>query len=151
MAFCKISLERTFNNLACALQCYFAYFVHVLRCSKQVIQTETKPKKVLKLSHFCKKRKSFFPFFFRNPRPKSQILTSHPCPPPFWKFYIRYIEQWTKPSVNKPADRAGQKPVDRAGQKPVNRRWFWNLPVGLGRENPDRFHFCSRPVYNSEL
>ena len=41
------------------------------------------------------------------------------------------IEQWKKPAV--------KKPVDRAGQKPVNRRWFWNLPVGSGRENPDRF------------
>ena len=24
--------------------------------------------------------------------------------------------------------------------RPVNRRRFWNLPVGSGRENPDRFH-----------
>ena len=43
--------------------------------------------------------------------------------------------------MKKPVDRASQKPVDR----PVNRRWFWNLPVGSGRENPDRFHLWFEP------
>ena len=56
--------------------------------------------------------------------------------PPFWKFFIKYIEQWTKTLCKKTGWPSGQKPVDR----PVNRRWFWNLPVGSGRENPDRFH-----------
>ena len=35
-----ISIERTPNNLAFALQFFCAYFVHVLRCSKQVFRTE---------------------------------------------------------------------------------------------------------------
>ena len=38
---CIISLEGAPNNLACALQFFYAYFVHVLRCSKQVFQIET--------------------------------------------------------------------------------------------------------------
>ena len=34
------SSERMSNNLGCALQFFYAYFAHVLRCSKQVFQTE---------------------------------------------------------------------------------------------------------------
>ena len=41
------------------------------------------------------KTQQFFFLFFWDPRPKSQILTPQPCPP-FRKFFIRYIEQWTK-------------------------------------------------------
>ena len=119
---------------------FYAYFVHILRCSKQVFQTKIYPKKVSKLSCLCKKRKNCFAFLFWDLRPKSQDFTPHPCPPPFWKFFIKYIEQWTKTLCKKPVDRAGPKPVDR----PVNRRWFWNLPVGSCRENPDRFHLWSR-------
>ena len=56
--------------------------------------------------------------------------------PPFENFLLDDLNNEQKPSVKKPVDRAGQKPVDR----PVNWRRFWNLPVGSGRENPDRFH-----------
>ena len=38
LALSRISLERTFNNLACALPFFYANFVHVLRCSKQIFQ-----------------------------------------------------------------------------------------------------------------
>ena len=34
------SLEQTSNNLACVPSSFDAYFVHVLRCSKQIFQTE---------------------------------------------------------------------------------------------------------------
>ena len=57
-------------------------------------------------------------------------------PLPFENFSLNILNSEQKPSVKKPVDRAGQKQVDR----PVNRRRFWNLQVGSGRENPDRFH-----------
>ena len=46
------SLERMSNTLACATQFFYAYFVHVLRCSKQVFHAKIYPEKVLKLSYF---------------------------------------------------------------------------------------------------
>ena len=98
---------------------FYAYFVHVLRCSKEIFQTEIKPNKVFKLRYFSKNCKNFFAFFFWDPRPKSQILTPHPFP--FWKFLITCIEQWTKNFCKKPVDRAGQKPVNRPVERPVNR------------------------------
>ena len=42
---------------------FYAYFEHVLRCSKQVIQTETLPKKGLKIESFLQKMQVFFAFF----------------------------------------------------------------------------------------
>ena len=62
--------------------------------------------------------------------------------PPFENFLLDTLNSEQKFSVEKPVDRAGQKPVDL----PVNRRWFWNLPVGSGRENPDRFHLWANVV-----
>ena len=79
-------------------------------------------------------------------RPPSKVTNFYTSPmPPFWKFFIKYIEQWTKTFSKKPVDWAGQKPVDRSVDRPINWRWFWNLPVGSGRENPDRFHLWFRP------
>ena len=69
-----------------------------LGCSKQVIQTKIYPKKVSKLSYFCKKRKNWFAFLFWDLCPKSQIFTPD-LNPPFWKFFIKYIEQGTNPSA----------------------------------------------------
>ena len=42
-----------------------------------------------------------------------RVSIPNPGPTPLWKFFIRYIEQWTKTFCKKPVDRAGQKPVDR--------------------------------------
>ena len=47
-------------------------------------------KKGLKIESFLKK-KILICFFFLDPRPKSQILTPHPCPPRFeQKFSIDF-------------------------------------------------------------
>ena len=60
--------------------------------------------------------------------------------PPFENFSLDTLNNEQKPSVKKPVNRADQKPVNWS----VNRRWFWNLPVWSGRENPDRFHLWVR-------
>ena len=132
MAFCKISLERTSNNLVCALQFFLCLF-----CARCVL---------LKTGHsnrnLTKKGLKIESFFFL--RPPSKVTNFYTTPvPPFWKFFIRYIEQWTKTFC--------KKTVDRAGHKPVDRRWFWNLPVGSGRENPDRFHLCCRHIFQANI
>ena len=53
---------------------------------------------------FAKKQK-FFPFFFWDSRPKSQILTPHPRPPPFENFSLDALKSELKPSVKKLVDR----------------------------------------------
>ena len=123
MAFRKISLKRTSNNLACALQCFSCLFLCTFCAAKnRSFKPKLNQKKVLKLSHFCKKRKNFFAFFFWDPRLKSQILAPYPSPP-FENFSLNILNSEEKPSVKKSVDRAGQKPVDQ----PVNRQWFWNF------------------------
>ena len=97
LALCIISLERTSNNLACALQFFLCFFLLVLLCSKQAFQTKVWPKKVLKLSYFWKKRKNVFAFCC-DPRPKSEILTPHPCPP-FENCSLDALISEQKPSV----------------------------------------------------
>ena len=79
---------------------FYAYFVHVLRSSKQVIQTKIYSKKVSKLSYFCKKRKNCFAFLFWDLRPKSQIFTPHPCPH-FENFSLNTLNNEQKPSAKK--------------------------------------------------
>ena len=77
-----LSLERTSNNLACALQFFLCLFWCIF-CGAQ--NRSFKPKFDLKRLYswviFAKKRKNFFCVFFWDPRPESQILTPHPCPP----------------------------------------------------------------------
>ena len=124
MAFCKILFEKTPNNLACALQCFLRLFCARFALLKTGHSNRNLNKKGLRIDLFLQ-------FFLRPPSIVSNFNTS-PMPPPFWKFFIRYIEQWTKTFCKKPVDRAGQKPVDR----PVNRRWFWNLPVGSRKSWP---------------
>ena len=75
---------------------FYTYFVHVLRCSKQGIQTETKPKKVLKLSYFCKKRKSVF---FSETPVRSQKFSHLTHAPPFENFSLDTFNSEQKPSV----------------------------------------------------
>ena len=68
---------------------FYEYFVHVLRYSKQVFQTEIKPKKVLKLRHFFS-------------RPSSKVTnfnTSPMLPHPFEKFLLDTLNSEQKPSV----------------------------------------------------
>ena len=129
MAFCKISLERTSNNLACALQCFFCLFCACFVLLKTGHSNRNLTKKGLKIESFLQKTKKFFAFFFWDPRPKSQTLTTRPCPPPFWKFFIRYIEQWTKTFCKK---------TGRPGRSSGNDFKIYRS----GWKNPNRFHLC---------
>ena len=78
---------------------FYAYFGHVLRCSKQVIQTKIYSKNVSKLSYFCKKPKNCFAFLFWDLHPKSQIFTPHPCPPHFENFSLNALNSEQKHSA----------------------------------------------------
>ena len=150
MAFRKIPLERTSNNLACALQCFLCLFCARFALLKTGLSNRNLTKIGLKIESFSQKQQKFFCIFFLRPPSKvtnfntsPQILTPHltslrKFSPPFWKFFVYTLNSEQKLSVKKTVDWAGQKPVDR----PINRRWFWNLPVWSGRENLDRFHLC---------
>ena len=141
LAFCKISLERTSNNLVCALQCFLCLFWAHFALLKTVLSNRNLTKKGLKIESFLQKTQTFFCVFFLRPSSKVTNFNTPPMPlPPFENFSLNTLNSEEKSSVKKPVDRAGQKPVNRPVDRPVNRRWFWNLPVGLGRENPDRFH-----------
>ena len=98
LAFRKISLERTSNNLAWALQCFLLLFCARFALLKTGFSNRNLTKKLLKLSHFCKKRKNFL-------RLKSQILTPHPCPPAFENFSLNTLNSEEKPSVKKTVNR----------------------------------------------
>ena len=116
---------------------FYAYFVHVLRCSKQVIQTKVYPKKVSKLSYFCKKCKNCFAFLFWDLRPKSQIFTPHPCPLYFENFLLNTLNSEQKPSAKNRL--TGPVKNRSTGQSTGDDFEIYRS----GRENPDRFHFWS--------
>ena len=113
---------------------FYAYFVHVLRSSKQVIQTKIYPNKVLKLSYFCK---FLFAISFLRPLSKVTNFNTSPMPPHFENFSLDTLKSEQKPSVKKPVDR------------PVNRRWFWNLPVGSRKSwpVPSLHQYCDVLLY----
>ena len=71
-------------------------------------------KKGLKIESFLQKKQKLLCVFFLRPRPKSQILTLHPCPPPtFENFSLNIVNSEENFSVKKPVDRAGRKPINR--------------------------------------
>ena len=99
MAFRIISLQRTSNSLACALQCFLCLFCVRFALLKTRLSNRNLTKKGLKIESFLQKTpKFFFPFFFRDPRPKSPILTPQPCSP-FENFSLDPLNSEQKPSV----------------------------------------------------
>ena len=65
LAFYKISLERTSNNLACALQCFLCLFCARFALLKIGHSNRNLTKKGLKIESFLKKKtQRFFAFFF---------------------------------------------------------------------------------------
>ena len=116
MAFRKISLERTFNNLVCAFQCFICLFCPRFALLKTGVSNRNLTKKGLTIESFLQKAQKFFEFFFRDPRLKSQILTPHPCPTPFENFSLNTLNSEEKPSVKKPVDRTGRPTGRPAGQ-----------------------------------
>ena len=130
MAFRKISLERMSNNLACALQLFLCLFCARFALLKTGL---SKRKKILKWSHFCKKRKIFCVFFFETPSKVTNFNTSPtppPPPPPFENFSLDTLNSEEKPSVkNRSTCRSTGDDFE------IYRS---------GRKNPDRFHLWSR-------
>ena len=98
---------------------FYAYCVHVFALLKTGLSNRNLNKKGLKIESFLQKKTKtiFFCFFFWYLRPKSQILTPHPCPP-FWKFFIRYIEQCTK-TFCKNTGRPGRLETSRLAGQPA--------------------------------
>ena len=80
---------------------FCTYFVHVLRCSKRVFQTEILPKKVLKFSYFYKKTPKFLnaKIFLGPPSGVTNFNTS-PMPP-FEVFSLDALNSKQKPSVKR--------------------------------------------------
>ena len=115
MAFRIISFERTSNNLACALQCFFCLFCARFALFKTGYSNRNLTKRGLKIEAFLQKTQIFFLRFFilRPPSKVTNFNTSHMPPPPFGNFSLDTLISEQKPSVKKPVDRAGQKPVDR--------------------------------------
>ena len=85
-----MSLERMFNNLACVLLFCYAYFAHVLRCSKQVFQTKIYPKKVLTQKFDC--------FFFSETPIRSHKFQHLAHGPPFENFSLDALNSEQKTS-----------------------------------------------------
>ena len=123
LAFLQNIIKRTSNNLACTLQCFLCLFCARFALLKTRHLNRNFTKKGLKIESFLQKIAKVFFVFFLRPRPKSQILTPHPCPL-FENFSVDTLNSEQKPFVKKPVDR------------PVNQRWFWNLPVGSRKSWP---------------
>ena len=64
LAFCKISLERTSNNLACALQCFLCLFCARFALLKTGHSSRNLTKKGLKIESLLQKTQKFFCVFF---------------------------------------------------------------------------------------
>ena len=64
LAFCKISLERTSNNLACALQCFFCLFCARFALLKTGHSKRNLNNNGLKIQSFLQKTEKFFFLFF---------------------------------------------------------------------------------------
>ena len=99
MIFRKISLERTSNNLACALQFFLRLFCARFALLKTGLLNQNLTKKILKIESFLQKKQNFFCVFFSDPRLKLQILTLYPCPSSFESFLFKTLNSEEKPSV----------------------------------------------------
>ena len=101
MAFCKISLERTSNNLACALQCFFCLFCACFVLLKTGHSNRNLTKKGLKIESFLQKTKKFFAFFFVRSPSKVTNFNNSPMLSPFENFSLDILNSEQKPSVKK--------------------------------------------------
>ena len=64
LAFRKISLEKTYNNLACALQCFLCLFCARFALLKTGLSNQKLTKKGLKVESFLQKTQKIFCVFF---------------------------------------------------------------------------------------
>ena len=100
MAFRKISLERTSNNLACALQHFLCLFCARFALLKTGLSNRNLIKKGLEIESFLQKtQKSFSVFFLRPPSKVTNFYTSPMPPPPFENFSLNTLNSEEKHSV----------------------------------------------------
>ena len=81
LAFRIISLERTSNNLACALQCFLCLFCPRFALLKTGHSNRNLTKKGLKIESFLQKTQKFFCVFFLRPPSKVTNFNTSPMPP----------------------------------------------------------------------
>ena len=100
LAFRIISLERTSDNLACALQCFLCLFCPRFALLKTGHSNRNLTKKGLKIESFLQKTQKFFCVFFL--RPPSKVTNFNTSPnPPFENFSLDTLNSEQKPSVKK--------------------------------------------------
>ena len=116
---------------------FYAYFVHVLRCSKQVIKTKVYPKKVLKLSFFAKNAKIVLRFFSETSVQSHKFLhLTHA--PHFEIFSLNTLNSEQKPS-------AKNRLTGPVKNRSTGRSTGDDFEIyRSGRENSDRFHLWCR-------
>ena len=86
---------------------FYALFCAHFALLKTGLSNRNLTKKGLKIKSFLQKVQKFFlPFFFLDPRQKSQILTPHPCSPPFENFLLDTMISEQKFSVKKTVNRS---------------------------------------------
>ena len=116
---CITLLEGASNNLACALQ-----FFTLILCTFCAAQNRSNihrnlTKKGPKIELLLQKNANIFLVFFLRLRGKVTNFNTSPMPlPPFWKFFIRYIEQWTKTFCKK-TGRPGRSETGRPAGQPA--------------------------------
>ena len=88
----------------------YAYFVHILRRSKQCHSNRNLHKKGLKIESFLQKKKKLFCVFFLRPPAKVTKFNTSPMPQPpsLENFSLDTLNSEQKPSVKKTVDRAGR-------------------------------------------
>ena len=95
MALRIISLRRTSNSLACALQCFLYLFCVRFALLKTGLSNRNLTKKGLKIESFLQKTQKFF--FLRPPSKVTNFNTS--TMPPFENFSLDTLNSEQKPSV----------------------------------------------------
>ena len=87
LAFRKISLERTSNNLACALQCFLCLICARFALLKTGHSNRNLTKNDIKIESFLQKSQKFFCLFFLRPLFKVTNFNTSPMPPPLLKIF----------------------------------------------------------------
>ena len=101
LIFREISLERTSNNLACALQFVLCLFCARFALLKTGLINQNLTKQGLKIESFLQKTQKFFCVFFLRPPSKVTNFKTSSMPPsaPFENFSLKTLNSEEKPSV----------------------------------------------------
>ena len=99
MAFRIISLQRTSNSSACALQCFLCLFCVRFALLKTGLSNRNLTKKGLKIESFLQKTQNFFCVFFLSLPSKVTNFNTSTMPTPFENFSLHTWNSEQKPSV----------------------------------------------------